>query len=120
MRPRVWVFVAVLLLAGCTERPQETKGTAPAHPAQAKTPVRGATLTGQGIDSDGDGRADRWRRVDPETGRVYEARDTDGDGVPDRTEELDVRAGPPPGVRVEGGGGSGLKPLPAEPPSEER
>lgn len=75
-------------------------GTSKAGPA-APTPdaVAPTHLEGEALDTNGDGKPDTWRRVEPD-GVVVEQKDTDGDGKPDETKRLEPLEEPPPGIEA--------------------
>ena len=83
-----------LVAVGCD--PGSSKlGPAPATP-DAVAPTR---IEGEALDTNGDGKPDTWRRVEPD-GVVVEQRDTNGDGKPDETKRLEPLEEPPPGIEA--------------------
>lgn len=91
--------LAVVLLFGALSLgcdPGTSKlGPAPATP-DAVAPTH---LEGEALDTNGDGKPDTWRRVEPD-GVVIEQRDTNGDGKPDETKRLEPLEEPPPGIEA--------------------
>lgn len=76
-------------------------GTSKAGSPPAPTPdaVAPTHLEGEALDTNGDGKPDTWRRVEPD-GVVVEQKDTNGDGKPDETKRLEPLEEPPPGIEA--------------------
>ncbi len=91
--------LAVVLLFGAFSLGCDPGASKPGSAAPTPDAVAPTHLEGEALDTNGDGKPDTWRRVEPD-GVVVEQKDTNGDGKPDETKRLEPLEEPPPGIEA--------------------